>query len=245
MASLHLQNTTVANEMLDQIKPIVGTTSTRFRRLLALCLESEGEYDQALAIYNDLKRQNPSNVYALKRIYSLHNAQVGKEEEARELLNDYLERNGSDAGAWMELSDSCAALGDWAGAAHALEEVVLVSPLDSNIHCKLAEYYVTMGDYVKGRKHFCQSLELNSKNLRAVYGLMSAAEGYLDSVENMTGAGQGDNNNKKKNAKNKASVVDEEDVELAKDLLQYGNDKLVKAYKGTAMSGLVTSAILS
>lgn len=248
-----MQRVDLANQMLGSISPIVGKSSTRFRRLLALCLEAEQSWDDALAIYQDLSAKNPSNVYALKRIYCILKAQVGKEVEARVALNDYLERNGSDASAWMELAAVCASLGDYEGAAQAMEEVVLVSPLDSEVHCMLAEYYVTSGNYKAARKHFAQSLELNSKNLRAVYGLISAAEGYLESVEatagNAGGTGTGaegeNTKSRKKNGKNKGSVVDEEDVELAKDLLKFGTDKLVKAYKGTAMSGLVTSVVVS
>lgn len=246
-----MQQVDLANQMLGKISLTVEKSSTRFRRLLALCLEAEESWDDALAIYQDLSAKNPSNVYALKRIYCILKAQVGKEVEARVALNDYLERNGSDASAWMELAAVCASLGDYEGAAQAMEEVVLVSPLDSEVHCTLAEYYVTSGNYKAARKHFAQSLELNSKNLRAVYGLISAAEGYLESVEATAGNTGGTDaegeytKSHKKNGKNKGRVVDEEDVELAKDLLKFGTDKLVKAYKGTAMSGLVTSVVVS
>ena len=65
--------------------------------------------------------------------------------------------------------------------------------------------------------------------------MVNAAESFLDDVE----AGKTNAGKKKK----KRGEVDEEDVEMAKDLLKYGTDKLSKAYKGTPMGGLVEKVL--
>jgi len=73
-----------------------------------------------------------------------------------------------------------------------------------------------------------QSLELNPTNLRAIYGLISAAEGYLETQSQ---------NKSKGNAETKA--MEEDDLEVARELIRFGADELVKAYKGSPMSHLV------
>jgi len=100
---------------------------------------------------------NASNVYALKRKYVILRLQF-KDLEARKCLNDYLEQNGSDATAWVEMAKSCMEQGDCKRAAYCYEEVILFSPMDANVHCSLRELYVTIGkekdNYVLARKHF-------------------------------------------------------------------------------------------
>jgi len=252
----------IAERTLTQIRGLVGKESIRYRHLLALCHEREENYGEALAIYNDLMNDNPSNVHALRRKYTILRARqyastdgdpVGGSEggrdaaaaalagevEIRESLNDYLERNGSDASAWVEMTKICAEIGDYSGAAYSGEEIVLSAPLNAEAHCGLGEWYATAGgrdNWKLARKHFAQSLELDpGNNLRALFGLVSAAESFLDDVE----AGRNGVGKKKK----KRDAVDEEDVEMAKDLLKYGTDKLSEAYKGTPMGGLVEKVL--
>jgi len=252
----------IAERALTQIRDLVGKESIRYRHLLALCHEREENYGEALAIYNDLLNDNPSNVHALRRKYTILRARqyastdgdpvggsdggrdaaaaaLAGEVEIRESLNDYLERNGSDASAWVEMTKICAEIGDYSGAAYSGEEIVLSAPLNAEAHCGLGEWYATAGgrdNWKLARKHFAQSLELDpGNNLRALFGLVSAAESFLDDVE----AGRNGVGKKKK----KRDAVDEEDVEMAKDLLKYGTDKLSEAYKGTPMGGLVEKVL--
>jgi len=260
-------STTIAERTLTQIRDLVGKESVRYRNLLALCLERQENYTGALAIYNNLLADNPSNVHALRRKYTILRAQQyipwGQEGgaddaspslmeltrvreaalvtangmEIKEALNDYLERNGSDASAWVEMTKICAEVGDYSGAAYSGEEIVLSAPLNAEAHCALGDWYATVGgreNWKAARKHFAQSLELDpDNNLRALFGLVSVAESFLDDVE-AAGGGR---------KKKKREVVNEEDVEMAKDLLKYGTDKLSAVYKGTPMGGLVEKVL--
>jgi len=252
-------STTIAERTLTQIQELVGKESVRYRQLLALFLEHQENYSGALAIYNALVNDNPSNVHALRRKYTILRARQyvvegedGEEGgrdvsvvvarsgvEIRESLNDYLERNASDASAWVEMTKICAEVGDYSGAAYAGEEIVLSAPLNAEAHCALGEWYATVGgrdNWKSARKHFAQSLELDPENnLRALFGLVSAAESFLEDVE-VAGSGSG-------RKKKKREVVDEEDVEMAKDLLKYGTNKLSSVYKGTPMAGLVEKVL--
>jgi len=226
ISALDVQNHSLAEEALAQIKHSVGKESVRYRRLLGLCLESSNDIDGAVAVYNFLLRENPSNVYALKRKYCILKSQIGKEEETREALNNYLEKNGSDVSAWAEMSKFCAENGDYAGAAYCYEEVVLANPLDAEAHCTLGEWYATTGgreNLKLARKHMAQSLELDPKNLRAMYGLVSVSETYLEIV------------GRKKNHES-------DDLEVAKELVKYGVKNLSKSYEGSFMKSLVETA---
>ncbi len=234
IAALHNKDIQSAGEYLTQVKAQVSGTSLRYRKLLALCLESHSEWNDALGIYNDMISDNKSNVYALKRKYTILRAQL-KDLESRKCLNDYLEQNGCDAAAWLEMAKCCLEQGDYKGAAFCYEELVLFSPMDTKIHCVLGELYVTIGskeNFVAARKHFAQCLELDKGCLRAMFGLVSAAEGYLDLMEKSLSKG----------GKNKEKW-DEDDVELVRDLKAYGVNKLIKCYKGSTLSSLVESAL--
>jgi len=252
IAALEEHNLDLAKQVLKRIRDDVAgstakngetTTSVRYCKLLALCLESEEQYDHAMKIYNDMLKENPSNSYAAKRKYCLLKTQIGQEKEARDLLNSYLEVNGMDVGAWVEMAKSCLNICDYKGAAYCYEEVVLTSPLDANAHCMLGELYLTIGgkeNLKLARKHLAQSLELEPTNLRALYGIVSAAETYLQLVEKSQ---LSSNSGKKKKAHDQQ--FDEEDVEMAKALYNYGVGKLSNSYKGTFMSSLLDMVLES
>jgi tetratricopeptide (TPR) repeat protein len=240
IAALQEQNKELAKETLKTIHQQVSSSSSislRYRKLIALSLENDEDYETAMEFYKKMLQENPSNSHAFKRKYCVLKSQ-GKSQEAREVLNSYLEENGTDVGAWVEMANSCLEIGDYKGAAYCYEEIVLSSPLDSNVHCLLGEMYVTIGgiDNLKlARKHMALSLELNPDNLRAIYGIVSAAETYLQLVDKSESSSKS-NDKKKKFDKNS---FDEEDVEMAKDLYKYGVGKLSNVYKGTSLSPIL------
>jgi tetratricopeptide (TPR) repeat protein len=163
---------------------------------------------------------------------------VGKEVEAMEAMNSYLSKqNQGDAAAWFEMANLCTNVGDYKGATCCYEELVLLQPQDASLHCMLGELYLMMGssssllsNLIPARKHIALSLELSgdsSNNLRALYALVDAAS-YLELVE------ASNNNNKK---------VEDKEVQVAKALLQFGVDRILKSYKGTSMFAVVKDAI--
>lgn len=224
LAAIDVNNDKLADTCLSRLGEVVSKEAVRFRCLLARCLEGDGQLEGAEKIYDALLEDNPCNLMALKRKYCLLRAQVGKEVETMNALNAYMEQNISDSAGWYEMSRFCLELGDYRGAAYALEEVVLGCPLDSKTHCMLGEVYVTLGgldNLQLARKHLAQSLELDDGNRRALFGLVSASSEYLEEAS--------------KSKKN----MDEHDVEVAKELVKYGAEKAVNAYKGTRMFNAV------
>ena len=226
LAALDAQDPDTANICLDRLKQAgISKDSARFRRLLARCLEAAEDYEGANIIYDDLLKENPANLGALKRQYCVLKAQVGKETEAMAALNRYLQQNYDDTGAWYELASLRMELGDYKGAAFALEEVILTVPLDAKIHCELAECYATIGgleNFLQARKHMAQALELDPTNRRAQLGLVTCANAYLQEAQGV---------------KN----VDEHEVEVAKELVKYGSEQVRKSYKETEMFAAVRS----
>eukprot|EP00586_Coscinodiscus_wailesii_P016678 CAMPEP_0172500668 /NCGR_PEP_ID=MMETSP1066-20121228/141552_1 /TAXON_ID=671091 /ORGANISM="Coscinodiscus wailesii, Strain CCMP2513" /LENGTH=260 /DNA_ID=CAMNT_0013275013 /DNA_START=76 /DNA_END=855 /DNA_ORIENTATION=+ len=190
LSAIDVQNHPLAEKCLSLLRSsphIDPATSTRYRRLLALCLESAGDTASAEKIYDELSNDNAANLFAMKRKYCLLRGCVGKESAARDALNDYLDANRSDVAAWKEMSELCLEVSDYKGAAYCLEEVVLSDPLNAELHCLLGEVYVSCGTSLNnlklGRKHMAQSLELKSAqdgNMRGLFGLVSAAGSYLE-----------------------------------------------------------------
>jgi len=224
LAAVDVNDDKLADQCLSKLKEVVSKDSARFRALLARCLEGVGQLEGAEKIYDALLEDNPANLMALKRKYCLLRSQVGKEVETMDALNVYLQQNIADSAGWHEMARYCLELGDYRGAAYALEEVVLGCPLDSHVHCSLGEVYVTLGGLENlqlARKHLAQSLELDGSNRRAMFGLVSASNDYLE-----------ESSKSKKN-------VDDHDVEVAKELVKYGAEKAIKAYKGTKMAAAV------
>eukprot|EP00549_Striatella_unipunctata_P009572 CAMPEP_0118715516 /NCGR_PEP_ID=MMETSP0800-20121206/26924_1 /TAXON_ID=210618 ORGANISM="Striatella unipunctata, Strain CCMP2910" /NCGR_SAMPLE_ID=MMETSP0800 /ASSEMBLY_ACC=CAM_ASM_000638 /LENGTH=254 /DNA_ID=CAMNT_0006621705 /DNA_START=136 /DNA_END=900 /DNA_ORIENTATION=+ len=224
LAALDVDNHPLAEKCLAQLRIFVapaGKESLRFRVLLGRCLEGVGDMGGAEKIYDEILKDFPFNTYVLKRKYCMLKQQVGKEIEAMAALNDYLKQNPADASAWKELSNVCLEMGDYKGAVFALEEVVLSSPLDAKSHCQLAEAYATVGGIANlklARKHLAQSLELNpTDNRRALFMLVTVTKSYLEAV-----------------GKSKRDY-DENDTDVAKELIKYGAEKLLAAYKGTTM----------
>lgn len=222
LAAIDVHNMGLAEKCLGEIRNSgIDKESVRFRRLLARCLEADGDGTEAQQIYDSLLQENPANLLALKRNYCILKAQVGKETESMQALNQVLQQNYSDTAAWYEMAQLRLELGDYKGAAFSLQEVLLAVPTDSKIHCELAECYATIGgleNCLLARKHMAQALELDPCNRRAQFGLVVAANAYLQEAES---AG-------KKN-------LDEHEVEVAKELVKYGSEQVLESYKGSSM----------
>ena len=235
LAALDVQDHEFAELCLSKIKQVVvGVSveegkqqSNRFRRLLGRCFEAAGALKRAEELYDEMLQTNPANLVALQRKYALLKGQPNKEVEAMEALNKYLEQNMSDTAGWYELAQFRMNMADYKGAAYALEEVVLACPLESSIHCELAEVYCTIGgldNLLLARKHMAQSLELDATNRRAQFGLVVAANAYLLESE-----------------KSSKKLHDEHEVAVAKELIKYGGEQLLQSYNGSPMFAAVKS----
>ena len=226
LASLDLQQHDDATTCLDRLKSSISNESVRFRLLVGRCLEAAGDVDGAQKVYNEVLVSNPSNLMVLKRKYCLSEDLV----ERMAALNVYLQHNMADSAGWFEMANLRMQLGDFVGASFALEEVILGCPIDAPIHIQLAEVYATIGGLENlslARKHMAQALELDATNKRAMFGLVMVSNAFLATAANAT----------------KKQVVDEHSVDVAKELVKFGADKLLKQYKGSKMFGAVQTVM--
>ncbi|KAL7471461.1 hypothetical protein ACHAXS_011742 [Conticribra weissflogii] len=261
MSSLDVGNLPLAESCLDALllaggnangatttgaTPLITKESTRYRKLLALCLESTSDYDGALKIYDALLKENPANSHAARRKYCILAARAndiaassssisqweesssGAQLQAYSALNDYLQHHPGEVTAWNEMAEFCLSRSDYKGAAYCYEEVILACPLDSDVHTKLGEVYATIGgiDNLKlARKHLAQALNLNGGNLRGVWSLVAVAESYLEEVEKLAGGKGG--------SRGISKELEEESVAVAKELILHCGEKLMGFYKGS------------
>lgn len=233
LAALDAGEPKLAETCLDRLRAAgIAKESVRFRRLLARCLEASGDLSGAELIYESLLKDNPANTVARQRQYCIHRAQVGKEVEAATTLNEYLQHNPTDTGAWLELANLRLQIGDFKGAAYCFEEVLLEAPADASMHCALAECYSTLGqsgkaEYLKlARQHFSQALELDPTSRRAQWGLLTSANACVV-----------------KASSKKDAAVDEHDQMVAAALVKLAAEKLLESYKDTPLFAAVKKSV--
>jgi ER membrane protein complex subunit 2 len=223
LAALDVDDSTVADLCLSRLCAAgVEKSSTRFRLLLARCLESAHDYNGASIIYDECLKENPANTVTLKRKYCLLKAMPGRSADAAQALQGYLEQNYSDTAAWRELASLYMELGDWKKAGFCMEEVLLAVPSHAPTHCLLAECYATSGNLLAARKHMAQALEFNPHYLRAQVGLVVVSNAYLLMLMSSNGkkdsGGGGDDQ--------------EHEREVATELVKYGVEKVIMTCKG-------------
>lgn len=238
LAAIDINNHVLAERCLDELKETSTVVSEknkdgslvkdsdRYRRLLGRCLEAANDYEGAMVLYEKMLKENPSNLIALQRKYCILRSQQSLKSDAVvvpmndvvDALNEYLGQQLSDVCGWYEMSQLRLSLADFKGAAYALEQVVLGSPLDAEIHRELGEVYATIGglEYCTyARKHMAQALELDPTNIRAQFGLVCVANQYLD----------------ESNAASKKNI-DEHERLVANELVKYGAESVLRSYKG-------------
>lgn len=245
----------LAKTCLDRLRDAgVEKESVRFRRLVARCLEAAEDYNGAELIYQDLLKDNPANLAALKRLYCISRAKADSyegQQEACEAMSHYLEFNHADTGAWYELVQLRLEMGDFKAAAFCLEEVLLSMPADSDMHTQLAEVYSTLAASSSGnaslsdsleycmsaRKHFAQALELDPSNRRALFGLVCTSNDYLVAAANTSTS--------KKKQQSDASITKDHEQLVAKELVKYGVENIIESYKGSSSMLVAVKSLMS
>ncbi|KHJ97539.1 tetratricopeptide repeat protein [Oesophagostomum dentatum] len=148
--------------------------SNRVLRLQAMHHEAADQFDTALALYERLIEDDPTNNSFRKRKVAVLLAQGLRLEAIRE-LNDYLKIFLNDSEAWLKLSELFLAESDFAKAAHCLEECVLAAPLNTLYLRRLADIRYTQGGQENielARAYYEQAAKLNPADLRALYGIV-------------------------------------------------------------------------
>jgi len=173
LAALDTNNQHIAQEFLSKLRKKFGVGSVRVQGLMALIEEAFGNFLEAEKIYKVILENDPTNIFAMKREISIRKAN-GDSVLTIRLLNEYLKIFMADLEAWQELADVYIDQQQYKNAAFCYEELILSAPQNYHFSTKYAEILFTIGGYDNlklSRKYFSNSLELNSTNLRALYGL--------------------------------------------------------------------------
>ncbi|XP_048385399.1 ER membrane protein complex subunit 2 isoform X1 [Stegostoma tigrinum] len=151
--------------------------SHRVKRLTGMRLESLERYEDANRMYDAILQEDATNTAARKRKIAILKA-LGKTTEAIRELNEYLEQFVGDQEAWHELAELYINEHDYGKAAFCLEELMMTNPHNHLYSQHYAEVKYTQGGLENleiSRKYFSQSLKLNNRNMRALFGLYMSA----------------------------------------------------------------------
>mmetsp|Transcript_19424 Transcript_19424/g.28782 ORF Transcript_19424/g.28782 Transcript_19424/m.28782 type:complete len:303 (+) Transcript_19424:46-954(+) len=172
LAAVDEGNISTAEECLKALE-LKFSGSVRVKILKGAVLEGKGRANDAEALYREIIKSHPSNISAPKRLASVLLGQ-DKVDKAIQTLNKHLVVNCGDSDSWLELGKIYLDLGKYDAAAFCYEELILIDPADPVHHCRLAEIYYTIGgadNFMRARKHFSQSAELDRKSARALHGI--------------------------------------------------------------------------
>jgi len=173
-AAMDTNRTDVVSDCLSKLIGEFGYDSIRVRRLVAMKMESEDNWDDALEILDAIIEEDEANSAARKRKIAIFKAQGDTCKTIQE-LNRYLRVFMSDQEAWMELCDLYIQEQEYAKAAFCCEEVLLQNPHNHLYHQRQADIRYTWGGYDQlelAKHYYSQAVKLAPSNLRALYGLL-------------------------------------------------------------------------
>ncbi|XP_054719635.1 ER membrane protein complex subunit 2-like [Uloborus diversus] len=176
LAALDCHRLDIAQECLQALDAQFPG-SLRVRKLRAMEFEALDRYEDALKLYESILQHDESNSVIYKRKVAVLKAQ-NKIPEAIKELSDYLKKFMSDHEAWMELSELYLKEQDYNKAAFCVEELILYNPHNHLYHQKYAEIQFTIGGFENmelARAYFAQSIKLNPRNMRSLYGFFLSA----------------------------------------------------------------------
>lgn len=182
LAALDCHRLDIAQECLHSLNHQFPG-SLRVTKLRAMELEALERYEDALKLYDSILQHDESNSVIYKRKVAVLKAQ-NKIPEAIKELADYLKKFMSDHEAWMELADLYLAEQDYNKAAFCVEELILFNPHNHLYHQRYAEIQYTIGGFENmelARAYFAQSIKLNPRNIRSLYGFFLSASNIAGS----------------------------------------------------------------
>ncbi|WVN89700.1 uncharacterized protein L203_104930 [Cryptococcus depauperatus CBS 7841] len=142
----------------DQIETLHAKfpNSPRVRILDGLRLEADEDFVRAKAVYEDLLKEDETNVTAHQRLISLSLPS----SSAIPLLLSYLDTFYSDPAAWSVLADLYCEKGLYSQALTALGHIAIISNWDDGVIRRSGEVAYTMGDYQLALKYFLRAAEM-------------------------------------------------------------------------------------
>ncbi|KAI5711572.1 hypothetical protein M8J75_001469 [Diaphorina citri] len=140
---------------------------------------------QALEHLETIIKIDETNTAARKRKICILKAK-NKIPEAIKELTEYLKKFMTDQETWQELCDLYLSEGDYAKAVFCMEELFLHHPHNHLLHQRYADILYTQGGLENielAISHYLMAINLNEKNIRALYGLALSCHQVLTSAK--------------------------------------------------------------
>jgi len=173
-AGMDTNRSDIVSACLELLYAEFGYESIRVRRLVAMKLETEDNWDDALELLDGIIEEDEANSAARKRKIAIYKNQGDNSKTIQELTR-YLKVFMSDQEAWMELCDLYIQEQEYGKAAFCCEEVLLQNPHNHLYHQRQADIRYTWGGYDQlelAKHYYSQAVKLAPSNLRALYGLL-------------------------------------------------------------------------
>ncbi|XP_054157019.1 ER membrane protein complex subunit 2-like [Oppia nitens] len=177
IAAIDLHDNELIKDCLQQLDTKFANSS-RVRRLKIMAkYELRERFEDAFQAYEQMIEKDESNSLLYKRQIAILLAERRIGEAIKELC-DYLKKFMNDTEAWLQLSDLYVEEQEYNKAAYCVEELILANPHNHLYHERYAaiQYTINTTESLElSRTYFSQALRLNPNNLRALYGLLLAA----------------------------------------------------------------------
>ncbi|CAG9854674.1 unnamed protein product [Phyllotreta striolata] len=188
IAALDTFNLNIAESCIKELY-VEFPNSCRVQILESMLNEANDNHSNALIILNNVIKQDPTNSSARKRKIAICKAFV-KNSDAIKELTDYLKVYMADIEAWQELSELYISEFDYGKAAFCVEELILHNPHNHLLHQRYADIKYSQGGLENieiARTYYYQSLKLNPRNMRALYGIYLTTSAMLNTQKLVSG----------------------------------------------------------
>ncbi|ORZ40277.1 hypothetical protein BCR44DRAFT_61488 [Catenaria anguillulae PL171] len=178
IALLDIGDISHAKMCVGKLEKEFSSSSIRVRKLHAMIAEASGDYDRAMALYNQIIEERESDMSVYKRKIGVLKTQ-GRIKEAIAALNSLLDTIPSDPEGWLELANLYLSQNMLQQAAFAVEEAILLLPTSHFVHLTYAQVQYALGAYELSLKSFCRSVELVPGFVAGLYGIVQATSALL------------------------------------------------------------------
>lgn len=165
----------IAGHRMDEAeqtyKRLAALPGNQYKHLHAVFLFQTGKQDLALAEFQKLARQDPSDSSAQNRLLAAYVA-MGKMAEAQQLLSSALKKNPKDTDALFQRAELSLKNGNAQAAGADLKRVLQFKPDSAQAHFALAEVYRLEGQLRNERQELTEALRLNPSLLASRLALV-------------------------------------------------------------------------
>lgn len=136
----------------------------------AKALHQQGSYDQAIQIYLNLEKQDPSDVdvhFLLGAAYE----KVGQNQKALAEFQTAVELDPKHDKAWQQLGFLLLNRSDWQGAENAFQRSIDINPNSGASWEGLSQTYLVSQQAAKAEEAYRKLLQIEPQNVQAIYNL--------------------------------------------------------------------------